>query len=52
MKNALYFILEALFIPKMFKFLLWLFGHLGKTAWLERSAKICKNQKLLKSQPG
>ena len=36
MKNALYFILKALFVLKIFKFLSWLFGHVGKTAWLER----------------
>ena len=27
MKNAFYFILKALFICKIFKFLSWLFGH-------------------------
>ena len=36
-KNAFYFILKALFVLKIFKFLSWLFGHVGKTAWLERS---------------
>ena len=36
MKNAFYFILKALFILKIFKFLSRLFGHAGKTAWLER----------------
>ena len=35
-KNAFYFILEALFVLKIFKLLSWLFGHVGKTAWLER----------------
>ena len=35
-KNAFYFILKAIFILKIFKFLSWLFGHVGKTAWLER----------------
>ena len=30
MKNAFYFILKALFIPKIFKFLFCLFGHVGK----------------------
>ena len=34
-KNAFYFILKALFILKIFKFLSWLFGHVEKTAWLE-----------------
>ena len=36
MKNAFYFILKALLVPKIFKFLSELFGHVGKTAWLER----------------
>ena len=36
MKNAFYFILKALFILKIFKFLSWLFEHVKKTAWLER----------------
>ena len=36
MKNAFYFTLKALFILKIFKFLSWHFGHVGKTAWLER----------------
>ena len=36
MKNAFYFILKALFVLKIFKFLSRLFGHVGKTAWLER----------------
>ena len=35
-KNAFYFILKALFVLKIFKFLSWLFGHVGKTALLER----------------
>ena len=35
MKNAFYFILKALFDLKIFKYL-WLFGHVGKTAWLEK----------------
>ena len=34
-KNAFYFILKALYILKIFKFLSWLFGHVEKTAWLE-----------------
>ena len=34
-KNAFYFILKALFVLKIFKFLSWLFGHVEKTAWLE-----------------
>ena len=36
MKNAFYFILEDIFVLKTFKFLSGLFGHAGKTAWLER----------------
>ena len=35
-KNAFYFILKALFILKIFKFLSWHFGHVEKTAWLEK----------------
>ena len=36
MKNAFYFILKALFVLKIFKFLSRLLGHVGKTALLER----------------
>ena len=36
MKNAFYFILKALFVLKIFKLLSQLFGHVGKTVWLER----------------
>ena len=36
MKNALYFILKALLVLKIFKFLSRRFGHVGKMAWLER----------------
>ena len=32
MKNAFYFILKALFVHKIFKFLSRLFGYVGKTA--------------------
>ena len=35
MKNAFYFILKALFVLKIFKFLSWDFGHVEKTVWLE-----------------
>ena len=31
MKNALYFTLKALFVPKIFRFLSWLFGHVSKS---------------------
>ena len=33
-KNAFYFILKALFVLKIFKFLSWLFGHVGEAGWL------------------
>ena len=36
MKNAFYFILKALFVLKILKFLPRLFGYVGKTALLER----------------
>ena len=36
MKNAFYFILKALFVLKVFKFLSWHFGRVVKTAWRER----------------
>ena len=36
MKNAFYFTLKAILVLKIFKFLFWLFGHVEKTAWLER----------------
>ena len=36
MKNAFYFMLKALFFPKIFEFLSQLFGHVEKTALLER----------------
>ena len=32
MKDAFYFILKALFVLKIFRFLPWLFGHEEKTA--------------------
>ena len=35
MKNAFYFILKALFILKIFKYLSRLFDPVGKTAWLK-----------------
>ena len=35
-KNAFYFILKVLSVLKVFKILSWLFGHVGKTAWLGR----------------
>ena len=36
MENTFYFILKALFVLKIFKFLSWLFGYVDKMAWLER----------------
>ena len=36
MQNAFYFILKAHFVLKIFKCWSWLFGHVKKTAWLER----------------
>ena len=36
MKNAFFFILRALFLLKICKFFSCLFGHVGKTAGLER----------------
>ena len=36
MENAFYFILKALFVLEIFKFLSWLFGHVERMAWLER----------------
>ena len=36
MKNDFYFILKALLVLKILKFLSRLFGHVGKTAWSER----------------
>ena len=36
MENLFYFVLKALFVLKIFNFLSWIFGHLEKTAWLER----------------
>ena len=35
-RNAFYFILKAVFVLMIFKFLFWLFGHVEKTVWLER----------------
>ena len=46
MKNAFYFIWKALFVLRIFKFLLWYFGHIEKAAWLERQIEF------MMSQPG
>ena len=37
-KNAFYFMLKALFVLKIFKFLPWSFDHVGK--WLDTKAKV------------
>ena len=37
-ESAFYFILKALFVLDIFKFLSWPFVHIEKAAWLERSA--------------
>ena len=52
MENAFYFIWNALFVLKIFKFLSWLFVHIAKTGWLERSFnfKICDCHHLVKKQ--
>ena len=49
MKNAFYFILKALSILKIFKFLSRHLGHVWKTAWLNRLRLISK---FMTSQPG
>ena len=36
MKNAFYFISEALFVHKTFKFLSWPFDHVDKAVSIER----------------
>ena len=39
-KNAFNFILKALFVLKIFKFLSWISGHVENTAWLENKVNI------------
>ena len=39
-KNAFYFILEALFVLDIFNFLSWLFGPAEKTAWFKASQPV------------
>ena len=48
MKIAFYFILKALFVLKIFKFLPWFFDDLGRMTWLEKYLI----SKFLMSQPG
>ena len=49
MKNAFYFILKALFVLKIFRFLSWLFDHVEKTVLIR---KIMLISKFMMSQPG
>ena len=37
-KNAFYFISKVFFVPKIFQFLSWLFGHVAK--WLDKKDKV------------
>ena len=38
MQNHFNFMLKALFVLKIFNFLSWLFGHVGK--WLDKKPKV------------
>ena len=49
MKNAFYFILKALLVLKIFKFLYWLFGHVKKPGLIR---KIQLLSKVMTPQPG
>ena len=49
MKNAFYFILKALFVLKIFKFLSWLFGHVEKKSLFRKIRLISK---FMTVQPG
>ena len=49
MKNVFYFILKALFVFNIFKFLSRLFGHVGKNGLM---GKIRLTLKFMTSQPG
>ena len=51
MKNPCYFILKALFILGIFKFLSWLFGHVGKI-YFNVYLQISLTSKFMTSQPG
>ena len=42
------FILKALIVLKIFKFLSWLFGHVDEAAWLENKVSF----EIQTSQPG
>ena len=50
MKSAFYFILKALFILKIFKFLSWLFSHVQYKKGLIRKMRLIS--KFMTSQPG
>ena len=52
MKNSFYFILKALFVLKIFKFLSWHFGHVEETAWWNMERKIRLFSKFMTSQSG
>ena len=49
MKTAFYFILNALFVLKIFKFLTWLFSHVEKNGLIKKIRFISK---FMTSQPG
>ena len=51
MKNAFYFILKALFVLKVFKFLSWLFGHESLVTGRWSLVKIRLISKFMKLQP-
>ena len=42
MKNAFYFIFKAFLVPKIFKFLSWLFGHVEKNGFIRKIRLISK----------
>ena len=50
MKNAIHFFLKSFFVLKIFKFLSWHIGYVGKTAWLIRKLRLVS--KFVTSQPG
>ena len=52
MKNIFYFILKVLSVLKIFRLLSRLFGHVGKTARLEKGWIRCLTSKFMTSQPG
>ena len=52
MKNVFYFILKVLSVLKIFRLLSRLFGHVGKTARLEKGWIRSLTSKFMTSQPG